>query len=207
MLSSNRVWVLTLASVVALGFAAIAMAQDSRPSGDNPGARGDRGNRPDFRNMTQEERDKWMADRRKERSKQMQEEMGATDDEWKVLEPKIQKLQELQRANMGSAFGGGRGGFGGRGGRGPGGPGGDRPAGDAPAGDQPKQSDIQKAAAELRKLVESKDAKPEDLKKALTALRDARAKAKAELDKARKELQEILTVKQEAVLVSRGILE
>ena len=66
---------------------------------------------------------------------------------------------------------------------------------------------MQKASADLHKLLENKDAKPEDLKKALTTLRDARAKAKAELDKARKDLQEVLTVRQEAALALTGVLE
>jgi hypothetical protein len=185
MLRNKVVYLLSVVAVVGIGFVGMAISQDSRPAG------------PDWRNMSREERTKAM-------SKMMQERMGATDDEWKVLEPKIKKVRDLQQAS-GNGFGG----FGMRG------PRGNRPGGGAgadatpPAADPnaPKPSEAQKASDDLRKLLENKDAKPEDLKKALTTLRDARAKAKTELDKARKELQEVLTVRQEAALVSAGVLE
>ncbi len=182
---SKVVYLLAVVAVVGIGFVGMAISQDSRPAG------------PDWRNMSREERQAQM-------SKMMQERMGATDDEWKVLQPKIQKVRDLQQAS-GSGFGN-FGNFGNRGNRGNRGDRGDRPAGDQPAS-QPAQSDTQKAAAALRKLLENKDANPDDLKAALKTLRDARAKAKAELDKARKELQEVLTVRQEAALVSSGLLE
>lgn len=44
-------------------------------------------------------------------------------------------------------------------------------------------------------------------KAALTALREARAKAREELEKAQKELKDLLTLKQEARLVTMGLLE
>jgi hypothetical protein len=181
MLRNKVVYLLSVVAVVGIGFVGMAISQDSRPAG------------PDWQNMTREER-------QAQRAKMMQQQMGATDDEWKVLEPKIKKVRDLEMAS-----GGGFGGFGMRGPRGGGRPGGDA----APAADPnaPKPSEAQKASQDLRKLLENKDAKPEDLKAALKTLRDARAKAKAELDKARKELQEVLTVRQEAALVSAGVLE
>jgi len=183
---SRVVYLLAVVAVVGIGFVGMAISQDSRPAG------------PDWRNMSREERQAQM-------SKMMQERMGATDDEWKVLQPKIQKVRDLQQAS-GGGFGGGFGMRGPRGNRPGGGAGADTAA---PAADPnaPKPSDAQKASQDLRKLLENKDAKPEDLKAALKTLRDARAKAKAELDKARKELQEVLTVRQEAALVSAGVLE
>jgi hypothetical protein len=197
MFRSKLVYMLAVVAVVGIGWVGMAVSQDSQPAGG----------RPNWRNMSPEEWTKAMEDFRKEASKRMQEQMGATDDEWKVLEPKIQKVRELQQASRGG-FGGGFGGMGGFGNRGNRGPRGDRPAGETPAS-QPagKVSDTQKAADALREALKNKDAKPEDLTKALTALRAARAKAKAELDKARKELQEVLTVRQEAALVSSGVLE
>ena len=189
MLRSKVVYLLAVVAVVGIGFVGMAISQDSRPA------------RPDWRSMSPEERKTAMDNFRKEASKRMQDQMGATDDEWKVLEPKIQKVRELQQASRGG-FGGGFGGFGNRG------PRGDRPAGYNPAS-QPaeKQSDTQKAADALREALKNKDAKPEALKKALTTLRDARAKAKTDLDKARKDLQDVLTVRQEAALVAAGVLE
>ncbi len=47
----------------------------------------------------------------------------------------------------------------------------------------------------------------EELKAKLAALRDARAKARADLEAAQKDLQEVLTPRQEAVLVAMGMIE
>ncbi|MHC4353963.1 MAG: hypothetical protein ACYS0H_14740, partial [Planctomycetota bacterium] len=76
----------------------------------------------------------------------MRERLGATEAEWKVLGPRVNKVMELSRQSRGSGRGGtmfgGRGNFGGRGGGpvgnrpggGQGGPGGGRPG--APAREQ-----------------------------------------------------------------------
>src|SRR5688500_15288170 len=65
----------------------------------------------------------------------MKEQLGTTDEEWKVLAPKIEKVQTAQRNSRG---GGGFGGFGGRGGGG--GRGGDRDRG----GDTENQTPVSK---------------------------------------------------------------
>lgn len=62
----------------------------------------------------------------------------------------------------------------------------------------------------MRKLVDavnSPDSKPEQIKAALDAFRAARTKARADLANARDQLQQALTPKQEARLVTMGILE
>jgi len=121
----------------------------------------------------------------------IKERMGATDDEWKVLLPKIEKVQTAQRNSRGGFFGGG------------GGRGGNR-GGDAAAADQ---SPTQKASADLRTVLDNKDASADDIKAKLAALREAREKGKAELAAAQKELKEVLTQRQEAVLVTMGMLD
>jgi hypothetical protein len=131
---------------------------------------------------------------RQQRLDRIKEQLGSTDDEWKVLSPKIEKVMTVQQASFGG-FGGGR--------RGPGGGAG----GGAPAADAPPPTPVQKAQGELRTLLENKDAPADDIKAKLAALRDAREKAKADLDAARKELKEVLTQRQEAVLVTNGMLE
>jgi len=124
----------------------------------------------------------------------IKERMGATDDEWKVLQPKIEKVQTAQRNSRGGGFG-----FGG------GGRGGNRGGADAaPAADQ---SATQKASAELRTTLDNKDASADDIKAKLAALREAREKGKAEVAAAQKELKEVLTQRQEAVLVTMGMLD
>jgi hypothetical protein len=140
---------------------------------------------------------------RKMMEDRMKTNLGVTDDEWKVLQPKIEAVQTLRMESM---MGGMRGMFG-RGPR-PGqpAPGGDRPAGEA-APATPPQSDTAKASDALSKVLENKEAKPEDIKSALQALRDAKAATKAKLEKAQKDLKEIVTVKQEAQLVMMGTLD
>jgi len=125
----------------------------------------------------------------------IKERMGATDDEWKVLQPKIEKVQTAQRNARGGGFG-----FGG------GGRGGNRGGGDAAAAPE-NQSAAAKASSELRTTLENKDASADDIKAKLAALREAREKGKAEVAAAQKELKEVLTQRQEAVLVTMGMLD
>ena len=186
----------------------VAMAQAPGGGGDNAGGPGGNGGRGGGRDMTQFRQA--MMDRLKEN-------LGVTDDEFKVLQPKIEKVQTLQRDAMGNRFGMGRarGQFG-QGGQ-PGQPGqpGQGAGGNPPAGGQPaaagaapaQQSDVQVKTRDLQDMLENKDAKPEEIKAKLDALRDAKAKAKEELTKAQAELKELLSQRQEAVLVTMGTLD
>jgi hypothetical protein len=125
----------------------------------------------------------------------LKEQLGTTDDEWKVLQPKIEKVSAARRNTSGfGGFGGGRGGPGGGRGR-------DGGGNDADA------SPVQKAQRDLRTALENKDTPAEEIAKRLTALREAREKGRAELAAAQKELKEVLTQRQEAVLVTFGMLE
>jgi hypothetical protein len=128
---------------------------------------------------------------RQQRLDRIKEQLGAKDDEWKVLEPKIGKVIDAQTANF-RGFGGG---FGGRNRQG----GGNMGA----AANNP----VAQAMEGLRTTLDNKDASADDISKKLTALRDAREKARAELTSAQKDLKEVLTQRQEAVLVVNGMLE
>jgi hypothetical protein len=55
--------------------------------------------------------------------------------------------------------------------------------------------------------LDNADAQASEITQKLTALRDARAKAKADLESAQKDLKDVLTPRQEAVLVVNGMLE
>jgi len=176
--------------VLATGLFLVAMANQAfaqdQPGGQPGGRRGNRGAGGPGGDPAQ------FMQRMNEQTKQ---ELGVTDDEWKVIEPKLTKVQTLRM----QSFAGGRGFGGGRGGRGgAGGPGG--------AAAEPT-TDVGKATAALAKVLENKDAPAADIKTALQALREAKAKAKAELEAAQKELKEVLTARQEAVLVQRGTLD
>lgn len=136
----------------------------------------------------------------------MQEALGATDQEWKVLGSRVMKVQELSR----QAAGGGRGmmmmfGRGGRGGQGaPGGPGGNRPGGRR--GDR-ELTAVEKVQEELQTTLENTAATPDQIKPLLTKLRAAREEAKRNLAKAQQDLRQVLTVRQEAVMVLMGMLD
>jgi Spy/CpxP family protein refolding chaperone len=115
----------------------------------------------------------------------IKEQLSPTDDEWKVLQPKIEKVMDAETAGRN---------FGGR-----------RRGGDN--ADAPPPTPTAKAQQELRDLLKNKDASADEIKAKLTALREARAKTKADLEAARKDLKEVLTQRQEAVLVTNGMLE
>ncbi|MBE0535371.1 MAG: hypothetical protein IH624_06845 [Phycisphaerae bacterium] len=137
----------------------------------------------------------------------MRQQLGASEDEWKLIGPRLQKVMELNR----DTAGGGRGMMGMGMGMAPGGrgPAGDRGPGGRPGGDQanaPVQSAVEKATDGLQTVLQNESATAEQIKTALTTLRTAREKAKQDLAKAQQELRQLLTVKQEAMLVLMGTL-
>ncbi len=120
--------------------------------------------------------------------------LKASDDEWSVIQPLLEKVQTKQREAMGGRFGGGRRG-------GPGGQdGGDRNSHQNWGGGSP-ESDA------LRKVLEVETTPAADIKAKLESLREARKKSAAELDQAREELRKVLTQRQEAALVLMGFLQ
>ena len=121
----------------------------------------------------------------------IKEQLDASDEDWKALQPRVDKVLELQRdANFrGGMFRGGRRG------------------GGQNATQNPPTTPVGQKAEALRTLLENKDAKADDIKAALTSLRQAREQAKAELAKAQDDLRSLLTVKQESELVMDGLLE
>jgi len=130
--------------------------------------------------------------------------LKVSDDEWKVLQPLIEKVGEKQRDVMSGRFGGGFGG------RGPGGGGGGGTAGNAGGGGGDRGGRGRGGSEEsqaLRTALESESTSPDDIKAKLAAVREQRKKAAAELAAARAELLKVVTVRQEAVLVSMGMLE
>jgi hypothetical protein len=203
MLRRNAVWLVAFVLIVAGAWVQQAISEEN--AGGPPGP-------PDPEQMRQR-----MEQFRQRMTDQMKQDLGVNDEEWKVLQPRIEKVQTLAMQSRGGM----RGMFGRRGGRPGEGPGGDRPKGDRPEGDRPQgdrpqgdrprddrpQSEVEKKATELRTVLENKEAKPEEIKTALTALREARAKARQELETAQKELREVVSVRQEAVFVTMGLLD
>jgi hypothetical protein len=121
--------------------------------------------------------------------------LGATDDEFAVLQPKIEAVFDAQReANpmMRGMFG--------RGGGGGGGGGANNPS------TQPL-SPVQQAVSDLRDALDDTTTTPDVIKEKLQALRDARTTARANLVKAQQDLKDLLTQRQEATLVLYGMLD
>ncbi|MEX0775571.1 MAG: hypothetical protein WD042_07630 [Phycisphaeraceae bacterium] len=169
-------------AVAALPFLLVDMAMSQPAGGQQPDARqrggdGERG-RFDPEQM------------RQRMNERMKEALGASDEEWKVLQPRVEKVTTLQRDARGSGFAGRR----------RGGP-------EADAANQPPQTPVAKAAEELRTTLEDDKASNDVIKAKLEALRKARADAKVALEAAQKDLREIVSLRQEAQLVSMGILE
>jgi hypothetical protein len=129
----------------------------------------------------------------------LKDKLGATDDEFAAIEPKLEKVFTLQRdvngSGMRALFGGGR--------RRGGGDGGPTPAAGT-GGATP--SAVQEASTDLQTTLDNKDAKPDEIKAKLDAFRDAKSKAKDDLTAAQKDLESVLTQRQEAMLVMMGLL-
>jgi hypothetical protein len=165
-------------------------AQDNAPSGDRPqrgggqrGGGGGGGGNWDPAQMQQR-----MMERYKERLE------ITNDDEWKALEPLVQKVMD---ARMQSMAGIGRGMFG-RGG----GPGGDNNGGQRRGGFGGEPSPTAEA---LQKAIDSK-ASASELKAALAKYEEARKAKQAELEKAQANLRKVLSVRQEALATLNGLL-
>jgi hypothetical protein len=135
-------------------------------------------------------------------TERMKEPLGASDEEWKVIQPRLLKVMTLSRQINAP----GRGMmFGGRGQTmGPGGRGGQRTR--PGTGQQREPSAVEKATQDLQEVLRNKTATPEQIKAKLTTLRTAKEKATKDLAAAQNELKKDLTVKQEAVLVLAGYL-
>ena len=184
---SRRIWIpVVMSALLAPAWVAAQPTDAAQPAqaqqqGERGGDRGDRGG----------DRGAEFRQRMEERMKEM---LGTSDDEWKVLQPKLEKVMTARRDTMGGGgfmFGGG-----------------DRRRGDDndSSGDQ-QRSAVQTASRDLRTTLENKEASPDEIAAKLKALRDAREKAKTDLAAAQKDLKEILTQRQEAVLVTMGMLD
>ena len=118
----------------------------------------------------------------------LQDDMDTTDEEWEILEPRMRTVLSKQMEQRTSGLsGGGRGMMGGRRG-----------------GDDANRAP---EVVALSDALDEEDTSAEDLKAKMEALREARAQAEDELDKARDDLREVLSLRQEARLVLAGILD
>jgi hypothetical protein len=130
----------------------------------------------------------------------VQRQLGASDDEFAAIQPKLQAVMTLQRDAQPRMRMFGRGGPGGGGGRG-----GNFGGGFGGAATQP--SAVQTALTDLQTTLDDTNASPDDIKAKLDTVRQARAKARQDLVVAQQDLKSVLTQRQEAVLVLMGMLD
>ena len=207
MLARKTMWGFAIALIVGLVLAGQSLSQPGQ-QGQRAGAQGPggpmQGGPPQGPGGPQFD----PAQMRQMMEQRMQEMLGATPEEWKVLGPRVMKVQELTRQSAGGGPGMMFGPMGRRGAGGPGmgGPGGDRPGGRGMAMNR-ELTEVEKIQEELQTLLENTTATPEQIKQQVTKLRAAREKAKQELAKAQQDLRQVLTVRQEAQLVLMGMLD
>lgn len=118
-----------------------------------------------------------------------------SDDEWKVLEPRIAKVSEARRelGAFGRGFGGGR-------------RGGDDRGGNDQGGNRPRfGSEPSPEAEALQKAIEAK-APADEIKTKLAKYRESQKQKEAKLAQAQEDLKKLLSVRQEAAAVMMGLL-
>jgi hypothetical protein len=126
--------------------------------------------------------------------KGLQEPLGCSDDEFAALRPSLLKVVQAEQ-NVQTARAGGFGG-------GPGGPGGGQNR-------NPNQAltPIQQALSDLQTALDDQSSTQDSINSKVDALRLAKDKAEQDLKNAREELRTLLTIRQEAYLVTEGLLD
>ena len=182
-----------LALTVAISGAGTVIAQDGQGQGGQGRGQG----------QGQERRQQFDPEEMRQRMMDnLRERLGASEEDWQALEPKIQAVLEAQQQaraggmGMGALMGRRGGGQGGGPGGGPGGPGAEQ-----------DQSEVGVAARELRTALEDEATEGAVIAQRLEALRAARGKAEESLKAAREDLKGLVTPRQEAMLVMMSLLE
>lgn len=119
----------------------------------------------------------------------MKQELGCTDEEWNVLGPKIQAIQ-LLKSTLGE--------------RSP--SAGDKAATVPMTNIMAAVTDLRTRQQSFRQSIAEKFPEPE-VKARMTSLRDSRSRAREELVRLQKELTDLVTIRQEAVLLEKNILD
>jgi hypothetical protein len=121
---------------------------------------------------------------------QMQAFLDVTDEEWTILKPKIERVQALRKIAESRATNATQNGNNGNG-----------------NGNAPSKNPVQDLQKNLSRAFFDQSLSPAQLRTSLLNLRDKQAQARQDLDQARKELADLLTTRQEVLLVLMGVLE
>jgi hypothetical protein len=123
----------------------------------------------------------------------IKDQLAATDEEWNTLSPKLEKLLDAKRdmqsgAGMSWTATNGR----------------------APVfrvSDRNTDTPVGQAMAAVRAALEDKETSAQEITKRLSALKEAREKARIQLDSAQTDLKRAISPRQEAVLQTLGVVE
>jgi len=138
--------------------------------------------------------------------------LAGNEERWKLIQPKLKKVQDLRDQAHSSTVQAGVSNDSSDSRTGPSGP---RLKWDRPWEDKPlsELTEAQRLATDLRTLLERKDTTPAAFRSKMAALREARSKdleiarqLAGQLTEARRELRQILTTREEAILVLLGFL-
>jgi hypothetical protein len=177
-----RRWIVRLAALVVAGMFALPLVAQDKPSSSSSSTK-----TKDKDKESSSRSSRSIEDYRNRMLQGMKDKLGFADDEWKEVEPRLRKVLTLSMGGRVSFFS-------------------SRGSTPPPPGTEEPESATR--ARELRDLLEQENgASPEKINTALERLRAARKKQAIELDKARKDLRELLTLRQEAMLVGMGLLE
>ncbi|MCL5280339.1 MAG: hypothetical protein M1376_10580 [Planctomycetes bacterium] len=119
-----------------------------------------------------------MAWQRQQAVEGLKEQLRVSDQEWAVLKPRIQAVYDLVHPAP-------------------------RPMGKTEA----PRTEAELRSRELRELLQDQKAPPDQIKARLTALRAAKERAVQQLVNTRQGLRQLLTLRQEALLVLNGLLD
>jgi hypothetical protein len=108
----------------------------------------------------------------------LKKQLGVSEEEWKVVQPRLEAVYLLRH-----------------------------PPGSVAQEDSSASAMVTRLTRELWELLNNKETKAEEIKAKLNALRKAKEKVQQELTKARQQLRQILTIRQEAVLVLSELLD
>jgi predicted outer membrane protein len=108
----------------------------------------------------------------------LRDQLGVSDQEWAVLKPRIQVVHDLVH-----------------------------PAPPPMGKSDAPRTEAELRSRELRELLQDQKAPPDQIKARLTALRAAKEHAAQQLINARQGLRQLLTLRQEALLVLNGLLD
>jgi len=108
----------------------------------------------------------------------LKEQLGLSDQEWSVVKPRLQTVYDLVH-----------------------------PRPPMMGRSEPPKTEAEQISRALRELLREEKAPADQIKAGLTALRAAKGKVNQELAAARQTLRQLMTLRQEAVLVLNGLLD